>query len=63
LGETPLEYQDLLFDPQTSGGLCISVDAEDADALLGELQNAVPAAQRIGSVCAYQGGKRVLLAD
>ncbi|MCD7743226.1 MAG: selenide, water dikinase SelD, partial [Oscillospiraceae bacterium] len=56
LGETPLEYQDLLFDPQTSGGLCISVDAEDADALLGELQNAVPAAQRIGSVCAYQGG-------
>ncbi|MCC8090256.1 MAG: selenide, water dikinase SelD [Oscillospiraceae bacterium] len=63
LGETPLEYQDLLFDPQTSGGLCISVDAEDADALLGELQNAVPAAQRIGLVCAYQGGKRVLLAD
>lgn len=63
LGETLLEYQDLLFDPQTSGGLCISVDAEDADALLGELQNAVPAAQRIGSVCAYQGGKRVLLAD
>ncbi len=63
LGETPLEYQDLLFDPQTSGGLCIAVDAEDADALLGELQNAVPAAQRIGSVCAYQGGKRVLLAD
>ncbi|MCD7786522.1 MAG: selenide, water dikinase SelD [Oscillospiraceae bacterium] len=63
LGKTPLEYQDLLFDPQTSGGLCIAVDAEDADALLGELQNAVPAAQRIGSVCAYQGGKRVLLAD
>ncbi len=55
----PLAVADLLFDPQTSGGLLLSVDAADADALMAALAGAVPAAQRIGRVGAYTGGARV----
>lgn len=51
---------DLLFDPQTSGGLLIAVDPADADALYGELLTAVPSAQRIGTVC-EAGEKRIVL--
>ena len=60
-GNTPLPIQDLLFDPQTSGGLLIAVDAADADALYAALREAVPSAQRIGRMEAYQGGKRIFL--
>lgn len=43
--------QDILFDPQTSGGLLISVDRKGADALLDDLKkNGVPAATFIGEV-------------
>lgn len=55
----PLAVADLLFDPQTSGGLLFAVDAADADALVAALDGAVPAVQRIGSVCAFEGGPRV----
>ncbi len=61
-GRTELAIQDLLYDPQTSGGLLMAVDPADADALLAELAGTVPAAQRIGTVKAYRGGKRVFLA-
>jgi selenide,water dikinase len=44
----PLEVMDVLFDPQTSGGLLIAVDPGDADALLEALSGKVPSAQRIG---------------
>ena len=44
----PLEIMDVLFDPQTSGGLLIAVRPEDADALLSALSGKVPSAQRIG---------------
>ena len=54
--------QDLLYDPQTSGGLLMAVAPEDADALLAELKDVVPSAQRIGEVGEYRGGKRILLA-
>ncbi len=60
-GDTPEEFQDLLYDPQTSGGLCMAVDPADAEALLAELAGQVPAAQKIGTVEAYQGGKRIFL--
>ena len=60
-GETPLEVQDLLYDPQTSGGLLMAVHPEDASALLAELEGKVPSAQRIGVVRDYQGGKRIFL--
>ena len=60
-GEVDLAVQDLLYDPQTSGGLLMAVDPADADALLAELAGAVPAAQRIGAVEEYRGGKRIFL--
>jgi len=60
-GDTELAVQDMLYDPQTSGGLLIAVDAEDADALFEELKTTVPSAQRIGTVAEYQGGKRIKL--
>lgn len=56
-----LEKADLLFDPQTSGGLMMAVSPRDADALYGELQSCVPSAQRIGMVEKYTGGKRIVL--
>ena len=59
-GDTPLAVQDVLYDPQTAGGLMISVHPEDADALYEELKPAVPCAQRIG-VMERAGEKRILL--
>ena len=61
VGEVPLERQDLLFDPQTAGGMLISVHPDDAAALYEELKGAVPSAQRIGVMEAYEGGKRIFL--
>ncbi len=61
VGNTPLEKADLLFDPQTAGGLVISVGAADADALFEGLKGCVPSAQRIGTVASYDGGKRIFL--
>ena len=60
-GEAELWQQDLLYDPQTSGGLLMAVDPLDADALFQELKGAVPSAQRLGSVREYRGGKRIFL--
>lgn len=62
-GALPVWAQDLLYDPQTAGGLAIAVDPADADALLAELKTAVPSAQRWGTVEAYRGGKRLFLED
>ncbi len=59
-GDTPLAVQDVLYDPQTAGGLMISVHPEDADALYEELKTAVPCAQRVG-VMERAGEKRILL--
>ena len=61
MGETPLEKQDLLFDPQTAGGLLISVHPDDAEKLFRDLKGAVPSAQRIGVMEPYAGGKRIFL--
>ena len=60
-GEIELARQDVLYDPQTSGGLLIAVDPADAPALYAELRDTVPSAQRIGTVTEYRGGKRVFL--
>jgi selenide,water dikinase len=42
--------QSLLFDPQTSGGLLMAVDADKAGALVERLKNDGYDAARIGSV-------------
>lgn len=60
-GDVPLCRQDILYDPQTSGGLLMAVHPDDAEALFRELQGAVPSAQRIGTVKPYQGGKHIIL--
>lgn len=70
-GNMPLQslaLRDLLYDPQTSGGLLIAADPEDAGALLEELRQAekLPGNEgmkcaAIGQVRAYKGGKRILL--
>jgi selenide, water dikinase len=44
------DLRTLLYDPQTAGGLLVSVSAGEADALLGSLRSAGLNAARIGSV-------------
>ena len=60
-GDVELAKQDMLYDPQTSGGLLIAVHPDDADALFEELKSTVPSAQRIGKVKAYTGGACIYL--
>ena len=60
-GAAPLAVQDLLYDPQTAGGLLISVHPEDARALFDRLRTAVPSAQRVGTVTGWSGGPRITL--
>ncbi|MEG0825669.1 MAG: selenide, water dikinase SelD [Oscillospiraceae bacterium] len=60
-GDVELALQDLLYDPQTAGGLLMSVAPGDADALFEELKKTVPSAQRVGTVGVFGGGKRIKL--
>ncbi|MGO5114711.1 selenide, water dikinase SelD [Candidatus Avoscillospira sp. LCP25S3_F1] len=60
-GDVSLAVQDVLYDPQTAGGLLMAVDPADADALLAALRPVVPSAQRVGVVSAYQDGPRIKL--
>jgi selenide, water dikinase len=46
----PTEYQDLLFDPQTSGGLLVSISPELADAAISALDRHGVSARRVGKV-------------
>jgi selenide,water dikinase len=46
------EYRDLLFDPQTSGGLLVAISAESADAATSAWENHGVSARRIGRVVA-----------
>ena len=46
---------DILYDPQTSGGLLMAVDERDGEALLRELRDAVPEAAAIGYVTERDG--------
>jgi selenide,water dikinase len=47
---TPFAMEEILFDPQTSGGLLISLSAEQAPALLADLKAAGLPAEIIGEV-------------
>jgi selenide,water dikinase len=49
---------DVLFDPQTSGGLIISLPSHDADALLEEMKRAgIEGAAKIGRIVRELKGK------
>ena len=49
-GNTELALCDLLFDPQTSGGLLCAVPEHQANAVFDALKTAVPSAQRVGRI-------------
>lgn len=46
----PAQYQDLLFDPQTSGGFLVAIDADHADAALAAFARHGVSAHRVGRV-------------
>ena len=60
-GDVALEKQDLLYDPQTSGGLMFAVSAKDSEEVLEKLKGKVPSAQRIGTFSSYSGGCKIKL--
>lgn len=60
-GVVSLARQDLLYDPQTAGGLLMAVHPDDATALLRDLSATVPAAQQVGIIRPYTGGKCISL--
>ena len=60
-GDVPLYIQDILYDPQTSGGLLICVSADDAEKLLIELSECTLSARLIGEVEEYSGASRIYL--
>ena len=53
-GSVSRTMQDLLYDPQTSGGLLMAVAEEDAEACLRELRDTIPAAAAVGYVTEKQ---------
>ena len=52
--------QDLLYDPQTSGGLLMAVAEKDAEVCLRELRDAIPTAAAVGYVTEKQDSWIVL---
>ena len=49
-GNLSLAMEDILYDPQTSGGLLFAIPREEADACLRQLQQTIPNAAVIGYV-------------
>lgn len=55
LGDTGTELADILFDPQTSGGLLFSISEKDAPKLLDRLRNEGVVSAEVGCVGEYDG--------
>ena len=49
-GNISRAQQDILYDPQTSGGLLFAIPAEEAEACLAQLKQAIPEAAIVGYV-------------
>lgn len=58
--EVSLAMTDILFDPQTSGGLLISLPKEYSEELLRELKEEIPEAEIIGYVTEFQGENLII---
>ena len=59
-GDVTRAMQDILYDPQTSGGLLMAVSEEDAQRLLSELKSSIPCAEVIGYVTKKEDAYLVL---
>lgn len=59
-GDVTRAMQDILYDPQTSGGLLMAVSEEDAPGLLSELKSSIPCAEVIGYVTKKEDAYLVL---
>lgn len=53
--DVPLDLSDVLFDPQTSGGLLLAMPEGDADELVSRLRDAGQPAALVGSMVAREG--------
>ena len=53
--KVPLAISDLLYDPQTSGGLLISVPENESQKLLSALKDFIPVAEIVGYVKNFDG--------
>lgn len=60
LNEIPFEYQELIFDPQTSGGLLAAVPLSEADAILEEMHAKNLPAALIGSIESGDGNIKLI---
>ncbi|WP_207695574.1 selenide, water dikinase [Enterococcus sp. DIV0212c] len=54
-------FQELLFDPQTSGGLLLSIPAEQAVECLESIQKDDPIATIIGEVCEKESNQSIII--
>lgn len=59
-GDISRAMQDIMYDPQTSGGLMIAVDEKDAPELLRELKDSIECAEIIGYASALEDSAIVL---
>ena len=59
-GNISLAMQDILYDPQTSGGLLFAIPAEEADACLSQLKQTIPNAAIIGYVTEKEASSIIL---
>ncbi|MBQ9580527.1 MAG: selenide, water dikinase SelD, partial [Lachnospiraceae bacterium] len=50
LNDVPFSMEELLFDPQTSGGLLIGIEKDKADELLAKLKRVCTYAAIVGEV-------------
>ena len=59
-GQVSRAMQDILYDPQTSGGLLIAADEKDGEALLSQLKAVIPDAAVIGYVTERENRELIL---
>ncbi len=59
-GDWPDWHREIVFDPQTSGGLLVALDSAQSEAALNALQQAgITSARRIGTVASAEDGGRL----